>query len=600
MCSNQGDMSYQSNAVFTNPGIGTPFLTITDTPNTAGYTILISSSVFSIQYPDGHIVPWESMGLTGATGAQGHRGYQGPPGIPGLGVTGATGATGYGATGLTGATGPTGEAGTAGTAGDTGSTGDIGATGPTGEAGTAGTAGDTGPTGDPGATGSTGDTGMTGAQGPVVYFDFDGGSPSTIYAPSPVLDFGGVAEGTVNVQMQFRRGLSTDWANLLNNPLMAQGELGLETDTMLFKIGDGINNWNDLPYGGLYGPTGATGPTGTTGATGDTGTTGPTGLQGPSGDPGTPFLVSAQGPTGTGAVVPPYTRDHYDDEPIGFSFLDTTNGVLYIKNTGASGDWSAGIPFGRGPTGDTGPTGETGATGATGASSTEPGPTGATGAIVYYEFDGGAPNTSYVPPSPVFDFGGVAPGTVNVEMQLRRGIAADWLTYNPILADGELGLETDTKLFKIGDGTSDWNSLAYGGLNGPTGSTGPTGPSPYQSIPPNATSNTTVAYDNVNCQMILSNSLTYAQVSPVLGTGLTWAWSGSANLSGPASVPFSNPNSSVSAGTWYNVNSQSQQMSNSGDSTTVYLQDSNANKAYQIVYMANGSGGGAINIQRFA
>jgi hypothetical protein len=434
---------------------------------------------------------------------------------------------------------------------------------------------------------------MTGPQGPVIYFDFDGGSPSTIYAPSPVLDFGGVAEGTVNVQMQFRRGLAADWANPVNNPLMAQGELGLETDTMLFKIGDGIHNWNDLPYGGLYGPTGATGPTGETGATGPTGDTGPTGIQGPSGDPGTPFLVNAQGPTGTGAVVPPYTRDHYDDEPIGFSFLDTTNGVLYIKNTNASGDWSDGIPFGRGSTGDTGPTGATGETGATGATGETgvTGATGATGAIVYYEFDGGAPNTSYVPPSPVFDFGGVAPGTVNVEMQLRRGIAADWSTYDPILAEGEIGLETDTKLFKIGDGSTTWNSLPYGGL---------TNQPPYFSIPPNATSNTAVAYDNINCQMILSNSLTYAQVSPVSGSGQLWAWSGSANLSGPASVTFSNPNSNVSAGTWYDVNSQLQQMSNSGDSTTVYLQDSTANKAYQIVYMANGSGGGAINIQRFA
>lgn len=28
-----------------------------------------------------------------------------------------------------------------------------------------------------------------------------------------------------------------------------------------------------------------------------------------------------------------------------FSFLDTTTGMLYIKNSATSGDWSDGIPF---------------------------------------------------------------------------------------------------------------------------------------------------------------------------------------------------------------------------------------------------------------
>jgi hypothetical protein len=31
---------------------------------------------------------------------------------------------------------------------------------------------------------------------------------------------------------------------------------------------------------------------------------------------------------------------------------------------------------------------------------------------------------------------------------------------------GELGLETDTKLYKVGDGSTAWNALEYGGLNG--------------------------------------------------------------------------------------------------------------------------------------
>lgn len=63
-----------------------------------------------------------------------------------------------------------------------------------------------------------------------------------------------------------------------------------------------------------------------------------------------------------------------------------------------------------------------------------------------------------------------------IQLQFRRGTAAEWTTANPILALGELGLETDTRQFKIGDGTTAWNSLAYGGIAGAEGPTGPTGP----------------------------------------------------------------------------------------------------------------------------
>jgi len=46
-------------------------------------------------------------------------------------------------------------------------------------------------------------------------------------------------------------------------------------------------------------------------------------------------------------------------------------------------------------------------------------------------------------------------------MQQRRGTAAQWTSANPILAAGEMGFETDTNKFKIGDGTNNWASLAY-------------------------------------------------------------------------------------------------------------------------------------------
>lgn len=47
------------------------------------------------------------------------------------------------------------------------------------------------------------------------------------------------------------------------------------------------------------------------------------------------------------------------------------------------------------------------------------------------------------------------------QMQMRRGTAAQWTSANPILADGEWGLETDTGLTKLGLGGVAWNSLSY-------------------------------------------------------------------------------------------------------------------------------------------
>jgi Major tropism determinant N-terminal domain len=59
--------------------------------------------------------------------------------------------------------------------------------------------------------------------------------------------------------------------------------------------------------------------------------------------------------------------------------------------------------------------------------------------------------------------------------QFRRGTAAQWTSANTVLASGEFGLETDTARFKVGDGTTAWNSLGYGGIQGPQGPTGATG-----------------------------------------------------------------------------------------------------------------------------
>ena len=46
-------------------------------------------------------------------------------------------------------------------------------------------------------------------------------------------------------------------------------------------------------------------------------------------------------------------------------------------------------------------------------------------------------------------------------IQLRRGNGQEWQNSNPILAQGELGIELDTGRFKIGDGVTPWNTLRY-------------------------------------------------------------------------------------------------------------------------------------------
>ena len=111
----------------------------------------------------------------------------------------------------------------------------------------------------------------------------------------------------MTARLQNRRDTAANWTT--NNPTLAQGEIGYETDTTKFKIGDGATAWNSLAYAyaagatgptGSTGPVGATGPTGATGVAGPTGPTGPTGATGPTGSTG---ATGATGPTGPGLLV---------------------------------------------------------------------------------------------------------------------------------------------------------------------------------------------------------------------------------------------------------------------------------------------------------
>ena len=47
------------------------------------------------------------------------------------------------------------------------------------------------------------------------------------------------------------------------------------------------------------------------------------------------------------------------------------------------------------------------------------------------------------------------------KIQLRRDTAANWTVANPVLAEGELGLDLDSDQLKVGDGAKTWNELDY-------------------------------------------------------------------------------------------------------------------------------------------
>lgn len=51
-------------------------------------------------------------------------------------------------------------------------------------------------------------------------------------------------------QIQFRRGTSAEWAAA--NPILAQGEIGVNLDGNRFKIGTGLTSWNYLDYTAVF------------------------------------------------------------------------------------------------------------------------------------------------------------------------------------------------------------------------------------------------------------------------------------------------------------------------------------------------------------
>lgn len=55
--------------------------------------------------------------------------------------------------------------------------------------------------------------------------------------------------------------------------------------------------------------------------------------------------------------------------------------------------------------------------------------------------------------------------TLNIRIQLRNDTAENWTSANPVLLKGEMGVEIDTGKTKIGNGTDDWKTLKYSGVD---------------------------------------------------------------------------------------------------------------------------------------
>jgi hypothetical protein len=157
----------------------------------------------------------------------------------------------------------------------------------------------------------------------------------------------------------FRRDIAANWT--LNNPVLADGEPGWETDTDRLKIGDGVTAWTNLSYymgtTGGTGSTGSNGPTGATGSIGVTGATGPIGSTGPTGSTPTDYAstgpnlfygsqtIAATGPTGaTGPytlILANYNSLIFPDNPsaatggipLGGIYVELGTGILRVRNS---------------------------------------------------------------------------------------------------------------------------------------------------------------------------------------------------------------------------------------------------------------------------
>lgn len=131
--------------------------------------------------------------------------------------------------------------------------------------------------------------------------------------------------------------ISTLWAS--QNPILQRGEIGIEQDTEKFKIGNGVDRWNTLPYS--TGPKGDDGVTFTPFVNSTTGVISWTN----DGDLPNPDPVNIAGPQGEIGPTGPYFTP----------FVNATTGdISWTNNGGLENPTTVNI---KGPQGEQGPQG---------------------------------------------------------------------------------------------------------------------------------------------------------------------------------------------------------------------------------------------------
>jgi hypothetical protein len=116
-------------------------------------------------------------------------------------------------------------------------------------------------------------------------------------------------------------------------------------------------------------------------------------------------------------------------------------------------------------------------------------------------------------------------------IQSRKDVAANWDATNPVLAEGEIGFETDTQPYKwkVGDGVTAWSALLY--------QPGAAGTSPL------TTKGDLYGYDTDGARIPVGTDGQVLKANSAAGLGVEWAdetGGGSGDVVGPASAVDSN------------------------------------------------------------
>lgn len=150
--------------------------------------------------------------------------------------------------------------------------------------------------------------------------------------------------------------------------VLLKGEMAIETDTMLAKVGDGVRTYSQLPYA-FRGEKGDKGERGVQGIQGVKGETGPQGKQGPQGSPGPQGIKGEPGTSIKVLGVKSSESELPKTSTDGDCYF--VSGKLYVYTQGKWLD----VGYVKGEKGDTGPQGPQGIQGVKG----EPGPQGLKG-----------------------------------------------------------------------------------------------------------------------------------------------------------------------------------------------------------------------------